>query len=146
MKRLWKFELTLEDGQTLYVGADGNPDSASMFAAEEDAAKQEATRRVFEFEKVYGVTPASVRYESHGKANADAHLGKPMRQLRNRRHALRLTLEQVARRAELSKGFLSLVENGKTRLGLDTAVRPHPNPSPFISKDSTVCHRLLGIV
>ena len=70
MKRLWKFELTLEDGRTLYVGADGNPDSASMFAAEEDAAKQEAVRRVFEFETVYGVTPASVRYESHGKSNA----------------------------------------------------------------------------
>ena len=33
MKRLWKFELTLEDKQTLYVGVDGNPDSASMFAA-----------------------------------------------------------------------------------------------------------------
>ena len=69
MKRLWKFELTLEDEQTLYVGADGNPDSASMFAAEEDAARQEAGRRVLEFEKVYGVTPASVRYESRGKAN-----------------------------------------------------------------------------
>jgi transcriptional regulator with XRE-family HTH domain len=48
---------------------------------------------------------------------------KPMQQLRNRRHALRLTLEEVARRAGLSKGFLSLVENGKSRLGLDTAVR-----------------------
>ena len=70
MKRLWKFELTLEDGQTLYVGADGNSDSATMFAAEEDAAKQEAVRRVFEFEKLHGVTPASVCYESHGKANS----------------------------------------------------------------------------
>lgn len=67
--KLWKFELALEGGQTLYVGADGNPDSESMFAAEEDAAKQEAVRRVFEFEKVHGVTPDSVRYESHGKAN-----------------------------------------------------------------------------
>ena len=71
MNRLWKFELTLEDGQTLYVGADGNPDSVSMFEAEEDAARQEAGRRVFEFEKVTGTTPASVRYESHGKANMD---------------------------------------------------------------------------
>lgn len=44
-------------------------------------------------------------------------------QMRNRRHALRLTLEEVARRAGLSKGFLSLVENGKVGLGLDTAVR-----------------------
>ncbi|MDX9972262.1 MAG: hypothetical protein RBU21_04625 [FCB group bacterium] len=69
MKRLWKFELTLEDKQTLYVGADGNPDSASMFAAEEDAARQEAVRRVLEYEKSHGVTPASVRYESYGKAN-----------------------------------------------------------------------------
>ena len=48
---------------------------------------------------------------------------QPMWQLRNRRHALRLTLEEVARRAGLSKGFLSQVENGKARLGLDTAVR-----------------------
>ena len=48
---------------------------------------------------------------------------KPMWQMRNRRHALRLTLEEVARRAGLSKGFLSQVENGKARLGLDTAVR-----------------------
>ena len=70
MDRLWKFELTLEDGQTLYVGADGNPDRASMFAAEEDTARREAARRVFEFEKVTGTTPASVRYESHGKANS----------------------------------------------------------------------------
>ena len=69
MKRLWKFELTLEDGQTLYVGADGNTDSVSMFVAEEDAARREAARRVFEFEKVTGTTPESVRYESHGKAN-----------------------------------------------------------------------------
>ena len=74
MKRLWKFELTLEDGQTLYVGSDGNPDSANMFAAEEGAAKLEAIRRVLEFEKVYGVTPASVRYESHGKANDQAQV------------------------------------------------------------------------
>jgi len=69
MKRLWKFELTLEGGQTLYVGADGNPDSVSMFVAEEDVARREAARRVFEFEKVTGTTPESVRYESHGKAN-----------------------------------------------------------------------------
>lgn len=47
---------------------------------------------------------------------------KPM-QLRNRRNALGLTLEEVARRAGLSKGFLSTVENGKVGLGLDTAVR-----------------------
>lgn len=69
MKRLWKFELALEGGQTLYVGGDGNPDSASMFAAEEDEARKEAIRRIFKFETVHGVTPDSVRYESHGKAN-----------------------------------------------------------------------------
>ena len=68
-ERLWKFELTLEGGQTLYVGGDGNPDSASMFAAEEDEARKEAIRRIFKFETVHGVTPNSVRYESHGKAN-----------------------------------------------------------------------------
>jgi hypothetical protein len=34
----------------------------------------EAGRRVFDFEKVCGVTPASVRYESHGKA-MDKHNG-----------------------------------------------------------------------
>jgi len=48
---------------------------------------------------------------------------KPARTLRKHRQALRLTLEEVARRAGLSKGFLSQVENGKARLGLDTAVR-----------------------
>jgi DNA-binding XRE family transcriptional regulator len=48
---------------------------------------------------------------------------KPARTLRKHRQALRLTLEEVGRRAGLSKGFLSLVENGKARLGLDTAVR-----------------------
>ena len=77
MKRFWIFELTLEDGQTLYVGADGNPDSVSTFVAEEDDARREAARRVFEFEKVTGTTPASVRYESHGKANAGVEGRKP---------------------------------------------------------------------
>ena len=76
MKRLWKFELTLEDGQTLYVGADGNPDSETMFAAEEGYARLEALRRVFEFKRLHGVTPASVCYESHGKANTKAHFSK----------------------------------------------------------------------
>ena len=48
---------------------------------------------------------------------------KPARTLRKHRQALRLTLEEVGRRAGLSKGFLSQVENGKARLGLDTAGR-----------------------
>lgn len=70
MKRLWKFKLTLEGGQTLYVGADGNPDSVGMFVAQEEDAALEALRRVFAFEDLHGVTPASVCYESHGKANS----------------------------------------------------------------------------
>ncbi|MDD4103362.1 MAG: helix-turn-helix transcriptional regulator, partial [Kiritimatiellae bacterium] len=43
--------------------------------------------------------------------------------IRQARQALRLTLEELARRAGLSKGFLSQVENGKAGLGLDAAKR-----------------------
>jgi hypothetical protein len=67
-KRKWRFELTLEDGQKLYVGADGNPDSVSMFVGDEDAARIEAARRVLEFEKTTGTTPASVRTVAWGTA------------------------------------------------------------------------------
>lgn len=43
--------------------------------------------------------------------------------IRQTRQALRLTLEESARRAGLSKGFLSQVETGKAGLGLDAAKR-----------------------
>ena len=66
-KRLWKFEVTLSDGQTLYVGKDGSIDSESMFTGDEMDARNEAQRRVLVFELVTGITPESVRYESHGK-------------------------------------------------------------------------------
>lgn len=42
---------------------------------------------------------------------------------REARQALRLTLEETARRAGLSKGFLSQVENGKVGVGLSAAKR-----------------------
>lgn len=70
----WRFCFRLEDGQSMYIGTDGNLDSISEYIGTEPEARWESERRLIEFEKVTGTTPASVAYESQGKANATLHL------------------------------------------------------------------------
>ena len=67
----WKFCFRLEGGQSVYIGTDGNPDSVSEYIGTEPEARWNAECRLIEFEKVTGTTPASIAYESQGKANAE---------------------------------------------------------------------------
>ena len=64
----WRFCFRLEDGQSMYIGTDGNLDSISEYIGTEPEARWESERRLIEFER---------SLEQHRPALRMSHKARP---------------------------------------------------------------------
>ena len=82
--------------------------------------------------------PGSQETGSSGaRRNLERHIGQIVRKLRRQQN---LTIAEIARKAEISSGMLSKIENSQTSASLDTLASLRMRLAPRWRASSRACH------